>query len=419
VNDGSAAIVRRILTAAFLRAVATGMVGVLLGLHLAKLGFGESTLGTISTLGLAGTALAAAIATFQGEQLGRRRFLIACTVLCAFGAAAVALGSGVWLLGIAAFVGMVNSAGRDRGAALILEQPLLAEHVAASGRTTLFARYNVAQDIGHAVGGLCAALPKLAQRALGEEGALRAGMATPALLFLGAAICAALLPRAIDHAPRHASALGARLSKESRPIVTRIALLFGFDSLGGGFLTTTLVTYWFFKRFDADVGTLGLLNAAARVLNALSHFGAAWLAKRIGLVNTMVFTHSPSSLLLIGTAFAPTFPIAATLFLLREGLVEMDVPTRQSYVLAIVKPEERTRVAGITTLVRMVAWAIAPVIGGFAMERWGLATPLYVGAAIKLVYDTLLYLACRKVRPPEERAPPSAAATSQPSSGSS
>ena len=149
--------------------------------------------------------------------------------------------------------------------------------------------------------------------------------------------------------------------------------------------------------------TVGPLFFGARVANALSHLGAAWLAQRIGLVKTMVFTHIPSSLLLVTVAFAPSFPVAALLFLLREGFVEMDVPTRQSYVMAVVKPEERTRASGITGIVRLAAWAAAPTLAGFFMQGLSLMTPLVLGAAMKITYDLLLWRSFRGLKPPEER----------------
>jgi predicted MFS family arabinose efflux permease len=147
---------------------------------------------------------------------------------------------------------------------------------------------------------------------------------------------------------------------------------------------------------------LGPLFFGARLANALSHLAAAWLARRIGLVNTMVFTHVPSSLLLVTVAYAPSFPVAAALFLLREGLVEMDVPTRQSYVMAMVRPEERTFASGVTNLVRMGAWAVAPSFAGLFMSGLSLATPLYAGAGLKLAYDVLLFFSFRRLKPPEE-----------------
>jgi len=185
-------------------------------------------------------------------------------------------------------------------------------------------------------------------------------------------------------------------------VLWRIGSLFALDSLGGGFLTATLLSVFFFKRFGVDEALLGPLFFGARVANAASHLGAAWLAKRIGLVATMVTTHIPSSLLLLTVPFAPTFPIAAALFLLREGLVEMDVPTRQSYVMAVVRPEERTFASGMTQLVRTGAWAVAPAFAGAMMEGVSMATPLVAGAAMKIVYDVLLWVSFRKLKPPEE-----------------
>ncbi|MGH7857715.1 MAG: MFS transporter, partial [Candidatus Binatia bacterium] len=192
------------------------------------------------------------------------------------------------------------------------------------------------------------------------------------------------------------------LTPHTRAVLQKISALFAVDGLAGGFLSTALLSYFFFLRFGVSEGVIGALFFGARLLNAISHLGAAWLARRIGLVNTMVFTHVPGSLLLVTVAFAPTFPVAAVLFLLREGLVQMDVPTRQSYVMAVVRPEERTVASGVTHLVRLVTWAVAPPLAGRFMQDVSLATPLVVGAAMKIVYDVLLYAAFRREKPPEE-----------------
>jgi hypothetical protein len=192
------------------------------------------------------------------------------------------------------------------------------------------------------------------------------------------------------------------LAPQSRTILTKISALFAIDSLAGGFLTTALLSYFFFERFGVSEGVIGALFFGARLMNAISHLGAAWLAKRIGLVNTMVFTHIPSSLLLVTVAFAPTFMIAAVLFLIREGLVEMDVPTRQSYVFAVVQPDERTLASGVTNLVRLAAWAVAPAFAGALMNEDSMYLPLVIGAAMKITYDLLLWRAFRGIRPPEE-----------------
>jgi predicted MFS family arabinose efflux permease len=178
--------------------------------------------------------------------------------------------------------------------------------------------------------------------------------------------------------------------------------LFAIDSFGGGFLTDALVAYWFFRRFGVSEAQLGALFFLIHLLNAASHVGAAWLAKRIGLLRTMVFTHLPSSLFLIAVPFAPSFSFAAALLLARESLVEMDVPTRQSYVMAVVEPHDRTFAAGLTNLSRNVFWAIASGLGGVLMQTLTFSAPLIVGGGLKIGYDVLLYRKFRYIKPPEE-----------------
>ena len=392
-----------LLSAAFLRALATGMIGVLIGFYLAAMHLSPARIGMIVSLGLSGMAVAALLTTLRGDRIGRRRMLLALALFAAIGGAVVASASSTLVIAVAAFLGMLNGMGRDRSASLILDQVILPTTTDDRGRTQLFAWYNLLQDIGHALGSLAAGLPTLLQHAagVGPLPSLRISVLIyAAILLVTAAIYAALTPSV----EAGATTVRARLSPESRRIITRISALFALDGLGGGFLTAALLSYFFFERFGASPAVVGWLFFAARVANAFSHLGAAWLAKRIGLVNTMVFTHVPSSLLLVTVAFAPTFPIAAALFILREGLVEMDVPTRQSYVVAVVSPEERTVASGITHLVRLGSWAVAPAFAGLLMNQGSLGAPLAVGAAMKISYDVLLYLAFRKVKPPEERA---------------
>jgi predicted MFS family arabinose efflux permease len=192
------------------------------------------------------------------------------------------------------------------------------------------------------------------------------------------------------------------VSPESRRVLARLCALFSIDAVAGGFLASALLAVFFKERFGAPDGAVALLFAGASVLNALSHLGAARLSRRIGLVNTMVFTHVPGSLLLVTVAFAPSFPIAAALFLLREGLVEMDVPTRQSYVMAVVRPEERTAASAATGLVRLGGWAAGSWIAGLLMAG-SLAVPLVAAAGMKVAYDGLLWASFRRRKPPEER----------------
>ena len=386
--------------AAFVRALATGLIGVLLGVYLGGIGLDAGAIGLVVSLGLAGAAAGTFLVTFLGDRLGHRRVLLAIAVLSAAGGAALALGDDPLILGGAALIGMVNGMGRDRGAALVVEQALLPATVSEAERTTAFARYNVLQDIGHALGGLAAGVP-----AALAQGGLAAG---PAAMRWSVAAYAALslVPAAaylgLSAAGRTRGVRVARVSPESRRILWRISSLFALDSLAGGFLTTALLSFFFYERFGVGLETIGPLFFAARLANALSHLAAAWLSRRIGLVNTMVFTHIPSSLLLVSVAWAPSFPVAAVLFLLREGLVEMDVPTRQSYVMAVVRPAERTIASGVTHLVRMGAWAVAPAFAGILMEDVSLMLPLVIGAGMKIGYDLLLWRAFRSLKPPEE-----------------
>lgn len=264
-----------------------------------------------------------------------------------------------------------------------------------------FAKYNVLQDLGHALGSLAAGLPAFLQDSslLSGEAAFRGTVVLYAALSCAPAAAYLGLSPAVE-TPKLLRR--ARVSPQTRSILWRISSLFSLDSVAGGFLTTALVSFFFHARFGVGVELIGPLFFAARVANALSHFGAAWLARRMGLVNTMVFTHIPSSVLLILVAYAPSFAVAAALFLLRESLVEMDVPTRQSYVMAVVRPAERTFASGITHLVRMGAWAIAPAFAGLMMEDVSLMLPLVLGAGMKIVYDLLLWRAFRHVKPAEE-----------------
>jgi predicted MFS family arabinose efflux permease len=201
---------------------------------------------------------------------------------------------------------------------------------------------------------------------------------------------------------RSGPAVRARLSPLTRDRLWRISSLFALDGLAGGFLTTALLSYFFFERYAASPAAIGALFFAARTANALSHLGAAWLARRIGLVNTMVFTHAPSSLLLLTIPIVPSFPIAAALFILREAFVEMDVPTRQSYVMALVREEERTVASSVTHLVRVGAWAVGPFLAGALMQSVSIGAPLAIGAGAKIIYDVLLYVSFRRIKPPEE-----------------
>jgi MFS family permease len=386
---------------AFLRALATGMAGVVVGLYLATRGLDPAWIGMVVSAGLAGAALAALAVTLIGDRLERRQTLLALTALSVLGGLVFVVLRTPLAIALAAFVGMLNGMGRDRGAAAVVEQAILPGTAPDRERTRTFAVYNVFQDAGDGLGALLGGLPALQRLApIGEPGAFTFAMAMPALLL---ALCMPfylrLSPQVEAEAPQRDAP---RLSRESRTVLWRIAALFALDSIGGGFLTTALMAYFFFERFAVGPVAIGALFFAARVANAVSHLVAAWLASRLGLLNTIVLTHMPSSLLLMTLPWAPNFTVAALLFLLREGLVEMDVPTRQSYVMAVVRPEERMTASGVTSLVRLGGWAVAPAAAGALMQAQSLALPLFVGAAIKIAYDVTLYFAFRSRKPPEE-----------------
>lgn len=393
---------RRILyAAAFLRALATGLIGVLLGIYLAKLRFDAARIGAVVAVGLAGGAVATLLVTLAGDRFGRKKALLALAAFGAVGGFAAAWVSGFAAVSAAAFLGMLNGMGRDRSASLVLEQAILPATTTDADRTKVFAWYNVLQDAGHALGSLLAGAP-YAFRAffpVGEIASFRLAIGLSAVFVLATAVLYLGLSPAVEVPAARARTA---VSPESRKVLFRISSLFAVDALAGGFLVSSLLSYFFYRRFGVAEGAVAVLFFAARALNAVSHLGAAWLSRRIGLVNTMVFTHIPSSVLLFTVAFAPSFPVAAVLFLLREGLVEMDVPTRQSYVMAVVRPEERTVASGVTHLVRVGAWAVAPSFAGVLMQGVSLGVPLMIGSGMKIAYDLLLYGAFRKVRPPEE-----------------
>ncbi|HYE06558.1 MAG TPA: MFS transporter [Planctomycetota bacterium] len=393
---------RHLLYAAvFLRATGLSMLAVLAGAYFVGLALSPAERGAVIAAGLAGCVVASALVAWHGDRWGRRRCVLALGALSALGGAGLALAHDGWAAGVAAFVCMLNAMGRDRGGTLVLEQAMLP---AAAGsdhdRTAVMAWHHVWQDIGHALGALAAALPALAIAAGSDADlAMRLAVAGAALLIALAALPYLGLSPAVEAAP---AATHAPMSPAGRRITTRLSALFLVDAIGGGFLTTAWLSGFFIERFDASLEALALLFAGARALNAVSHLGAAWLARRIGLVNTMVFTHIPSSILLLTVPIAPSFAVAAALLLLREGLVEMDVPTRQSYLMAVVAPGDRTRANGVTSLVRMAGWTIGQAGAGLAGQA-GLGLSLMIGAGMKIGYDVLLYAAFRRVRPPEER----------------
>ena len=392
--------------AGFLRSFGVGMMGVLLGIYLFRTGLTSFAIGLVIAVGLAGSALATVLVSLIADRIGRRSFFLVLSLLSGVAGIGLAVSQSLPILSILAFVGMLNGTGTDRSAASALDQAVVPGLVSDIKRTWNLAWYNVLLDGGGALGAMAAALPIVLQRQLSVS-VLRSYR----LVFFGyfglclavAALYSFLSPAVEVARPSGLAPARTEIAPESKRIVAKLTALFSLDAFGGGFLTDALVAYWFFRRFGIGEESLGFVFFAVHVLNAASHLGAAWLARRIGLVNTMVFTHLPSSLFLIAVPFAPSFKIAILLFLCREALVEMDVPTRQSYVAAVVLPNERTFASGLTNLARNLFWAVGSSVAGLVMQNLAFSAPLVIGGGMKVTYDLVLYRAFQKLRPPEEQ----------------
>jgi len=392
--------------AGFLRSFGVGFMGVVLGIYLFRVGLSSLFIGLIIAAGLAGSALATIVMSLVADRIGRKHFLVVLSLMSAVGGIALATTPGLPVLATMAFVGMLNGTGTDRSAAFALDQAVVPGLVPDPKRTWNLALYNLFLDGGGSLGALAAGLPILLESHWGLS-----VFSSYRVVFFGySGLCLAVaapylfLSPAVEIGSGSALApFGARIAPESKTIVAKLTTLFSLDAFGGGFLTDALVAYWFFRRFGVAEHDLGIVFFTVHILNACSHLGAAWLARHIGLVNTMVFTHLPSSLFLIAVPFAPSFKWAVLLFLCRESLVEMDVPTRQSYVAALVKPSERTFASGVTNLARNVFWAAGSGAAGVMMQVLSFSAPLLIGGGIKVTYDVLLYRSFHGLKPPEER----------------
>ncbi len=389
--------------AGFFRSLGIGLLGVVLGVYLARLGFSTTRIGLVLGAGLIGISLATVTVSFLADRVGRRRTLLVLSVMTSLGGIALATANSLATLLPLAFLAMLNGMGSDRSATFALEQAIIPGLVTDANRTWALSWYNVLLDTGGAMGALAAAIPAGLhhQFGVGVIPAYRGVFYGYAALSLLIAVLYTFLPAQVE-VSRAPGLVKQPVSPETKRAVHKLAALFGLDSFGGGFLGDALVAFWFFRRFGIAEQGLGLLFFVVRVLNAVSHLGAAWLSRRIGLVNTMVFTHLPSSLFLIAVPFAPSSTFAIVLFLLRESMVEMDVPTRQSYVAAVVAPHERTYASGVTNLTRTVGWAASASMAGAIMQHLAFSAPLVLGGGLKIVYDILLYRNFRKLKPPEE-----------------
>lgn len=380
-----------VFSSSLLRSFAVGGLGVTIGLYLASLGFDETRIGVAISAGMAGMACGNLLPGFLARRCGRRKSLLVLSTLMAVSAVLLTVVESYAGVVALLFFGMVNGMGRDRSAAQALDQTIVAQSATAANRTAAFSQYTFLADVGTGLGALAAGM-------VSSSGVYHAAL----VVYSAVVVCSGLLAQAMDDGVEVESKQPeVKLSPQSRRSITVFASLSVLDSLGGGFITRALLSYWFVQRFDVDAVWVGVLFGGSSFVNATSYFAAARLARRFGLLNTMVFTHIPSSILLLLVPFAPSFPVAVALFLVREFFAPMDVPTRQSYLAAIVADHERATAAGIANVARNSSWAVGPVVSGWAMTI-SAAAPLLLAGTIKIVYDLLLWRAFRRLRPPEE-----------------
>jgi MFS family permease len=378
-----------------LRALVDGYVVVLLPAYLLALGFGTWEVGLLSTATLLGSALATLAVGAWGHRFHHRRLLLAAGLLMAGTGLAFAGLSDFWPLVVIAFAGTLNPSSGDVSVFVPLEHARLAEAASGDARTALFARYSLTGALGAALGALAAAVPeRLADWGMGSLEALRVMFVVYAAAGLAVWLLYLKLPEPPPHQrPAPPGPLGA-----SRRTVFGLAALFSVDAFAGGLVVNSLLALWLFQRFDLSLTAAGSFFFWAGTLTAASQLAAPWIARRIGLLNTMVFTHLPSSVFLILAAFAPSLPWALGLLLARSALSQMDVPTRLAFVMAAVTPPERAAAASFTAVPRSLASALSPSLTGALFAAGWLAAPLVACGLLKVAYDLALFAAFRRTK---------------------
>lgn len=374
------------------RTVPYGFLGVIFGVYLAHLGFAPVAIGIVLTATILSSAVYTLVISFVADRIGRRKTLVFFALTDFVAGALLFVSTDWWAPVLAGIVGNMTVGAGEVGPFLSLETAILPQTARSDRRTLAFSVYNLVGYGASSAGALLAGLPNyIGYRPL-FLGYMISGL-------LGAAIYSTLSGNV---EPDPAAVKRSALSSRGRPIVARLSALFAIDSFGGGFIGQSILSYYFYLRFGLDLSTLGAIFFATQLVTALSFLLAERIARRIGLLRTMVFTHIPSNVLLIAVAFAPTPLTAVVLLLCRQSLSQMDVPTRQSYVMSIVDEQDRTAAAGLTSTTRTISSSVSPSLAGYALANLWLGTPLVAAGTLKLVYDALIYRSFRRVRPPEE-----------------
>ena len=395
-----------LLTARIVRTFSYGFLSIILAIYLKLMGFNEIFIGIVLTATLVNSVIFNLFASFYADKIGRKKILIIYAILMAISGTIFLMTNNYVALIASALIGTINVTGTEVGAFLSIEQAILPQTVNdIKKRNSIFSIYNMAGTFAMSAGVLLSGFPQYLQKLYGlnQVDSIRT-------LFLFYSICAIIvmgiyffLSKKIELDPNVAKTASARtISPKTKGIVVRLSSLFAVDSFAGGFVIQSIVSFWFFSKFGADLTTLSYIFSIAGALTAFSFLFATKIAYRIGLINTMVFTHIPSNVLLILLAFAPTFPIAIGIYLARMSLSQMDVPTRQSYIVAVVNEDERIAAAGITNTSRNIAQAVSPSLAGAIIQALSLSAPFVVGGLLKIVYDIGVYVNFRKIKPPEE-----------------
>jgi MFS family permease len=392
----------------FVRLFAYGALSVILVFYLVGLGLTGPQAGLVLTLTLFGDVVVSLYLTTRADRLGRRRMLVVGSVLMAAAGLAFASTRNLFFLILAGTIGVISPSGNEVGPFLSIEQAALSHIVPATARTDVFAWYTLAGSVATATGALFggSVTQALQGKAFSPVDSYRAVVFLYAgfgivLAFLFTRLSAFTEVDAVETGAPAPHFLG---MARSQNLVLKLSGLFALDSFGGGFVVQSFAAYWFYLRFGVEPRTLGAIFFWANLFAGFSALLASRLAKRIGLVRTMVFTHLPSNVLLILVPLMPTLPLAVLVLLLRFSISQMDVPARQSYTMAVVPPEERSAVGGFTAVARTSGAALSPLFAGFLFSRPSLiSAPFFIAGTLKIVYDLLLYISFRKLRPPEER----------------
>ncbi len=386
---------RRLLVTRGLRTFAYGFLSVVLALYLEELGLDAVRIGMVVTLAILGSAAMTIAWALVADRVGRRRTVMVMASLMAAGGLLFAFASDLALLVLAAITGTISATNSEVGPFITVEQAVLPQTAPPERRTFLFALYNAVGNLAGSLGALVAGLvPLFAALGLRGADAYRPLFVVYALVGLANLAVFARLSPQVERA-RVESGLGA--IDRSRGRVAGLAALFGLDAFAGGFIAASLVSFWFHLRWQLGPETIGPIFFAANLLSGLSFFAASWVAQRVGLLNTMVFTHLPSNVLLVLVPFMPTAPLAVLAWLARTSISQMDVPTRQAYIVSVVDPHERVAAAGITNVARSLATAIAPTFAGYALATAALGLPFFLGGGLKIAYDLLIYGSFRGV----------------------